>query len=200
MTSRVELKDEEVWKDVKGFEGFYQVSNTGEVKSLDRKDSSGRNIKGKKLKPWKRGKDYNLCDLYMKGNRFVKSVHVLVYETFSGEERNKGEVIHHIDSNKVNNNYYNLEKLTSTEHNKHHCNGRIPWNKGIKYGESEAFAKSIETKKLEYIKRCIETNNLVKSGLSIRSVSKTLGITPRSVYDRLKKNREMEKSDYAKDR
>lgn len=37
---------QEVWKDIKGYEGIYQVSNFGNVKSLDRADCTGRNLKG----------------------------------------------------------------------------------------------------------------------------------------------------------
>ena len=38
---------EEIWKDVVGYEGYYQVSNLGRVRSLDRIASNGRKIKGK---------------------------------------------------------------------------------------------------------------------------------------------------------
>jgi len=41
---------EEVWKDIKGYEGIYQVSNHGEVKSFDRKDACGMLRKGRVLK------------------------------------------------------------------------------------------------------------------------------------------------------
>ena len=45
------LMTEEVWKDIKGYEGLYQVSNVGRVKSLDRIDIIGRKIKGFYISP-----------------------------------------------------------------------------------------------------------------------------------------------------
>ncbi len=51
------IMDNEVWKDIKGYEGYYQVSNLGNVRSLDRiilcKDGSERFTVGKSLKPQK---------------------------------------------------------------------------------------------------------------------------------------------------
>ena len=39
----------EIWKDIQGYEGYYQVSNLGEVRSLDRIDSAGARRKGKRV-------------------------------------------------------------------------------------------------------------------------------------------------------
>ena len=40
----------EIWKDVKGYEGYYQVSNIGNVKSIDRVNAIGRRYKGQRIK------------------------------------------------------------------------------------------------------------------------------------------------------
>ena len=58
-----------IWKDVKDYEGLYQVSDSGLVRSHK-----------KILKQWKRSK-YLLVDLWKNGIRDVRSVHVLIYET-----------------------------------------------------------------------------------------------------------------------
>ena len=45
------MTESEVWRDVVGFEGFYKVSNKGNIYSIERKDSMGRNWGGVTLKP-----------------------------------------------------------------------------------------------------------------------------------------------------
>ena len=124
-----------MWKDIAGYEGRYQVSDTGLVKSCEH--SHKITIKGKEtirhrkeqlLKQWKRS-SYLLVDLWKEGKRDVRSVHVLVYETFNGPIPDN-HIIHHIDENKFNNCVDNLTTVTLLEHNRHHCSGRIPWNKG----------------------------------------------------------------------
>lgn len=129
-----------MWKDIAGYEGRYQVSDDGQVKSCEHYHKTL--IKGKEtlrhrkeqlLKQWKRSK-YLLVDLWKNGKRDVRSVHVLVYETFKGAVPD-GQMIHHIDANKFNNNIDNLTTMTVLEHNRHHHNGQEPWNKGMKYRE-----------------------------------------------------------------
>lgn len=82
---------EEVWKDVVGWEGLYQVSSLGRVKSLSRKYSP----KEKYLKPYKSNKYghcvVNLC--YRRYQRLAK-VHSIVIEAFLGSKKNGEEVCH----------------------------------------------------------------------------------------------------------
>ncbi|MBP5698848.1 MAG: HNH endonuclease, partial [Alphaproteobacteria bacterium] len=77
----------EVWKDIKGYEGLYQVSNIGRVKSLERKHKiilhgkeCLRHQKERIMKQWKRSV-YWLVDLWKDGKRDIRSVHHLVFET-----------------------------------------------------------------------------------------------------------------------
>ena len=79
-----------IWKDVKDYEGLYQVSDSGLVRS-----------RKKILKQWKRSK-YLLVDLWKNGIRDVRSVHVLIYETVN-KPVPKGYVIHHKDEDRFNN-------------------------------------------------------------------------------------------------
>lgn len=125
----------EKWKDIKGYEGKYQVSDQGNVKSLDRFEKTKirgtmteRKRKGSILKKWKRS-NYFLVDLWKDGKRDIRSVHILVFETFSGKIE-KGFFIHHKDENKENNTLENLEKVSVLEHNRIHHAGRPSWNKG----------------------------------------------------------------------
>ena len=127
----------EVWKDIKGYEGKYQVSNFGRVKSKERKHRitikgtpTFRHQKERMLKPWKRDK-YLLVDLWDNGRRDIRSIHVLVYENFN-DCSCSGLIVLHKDKNKNNNYLSNLECLTILQHNRFHFNGHTPWNKGKK--------------------------------------------------------------------
>ena len=98
--------DSEFWKDIKGFEGMYQVSNYGNVRSLNYR----RKKIIKNLKPSYTGTGYGVVALGNK--RFY--VHRLVASEFLENPENKREV-NHIDCNKENNRVDNLEWCTQTE-------------------------------------------------------------------------------------
>lgn len=142
---------EEEWKDIKGYEGRYQVSNLGNVKSLEHYHKCVfwgkerlRHRKEQILKQWKRS-SYLLVDLWKEAARDVRSVHILVYEAFFGIIED-GLIIHHIDENKFNNRIDNLKITNYDEHNKLHHTGRIPWNKGIKMPQ-DVYVKAWETRR-----------------------------------------------------
>lgn len=90
----------EIWKDIKGYEGLYQVSNLGNVKSLN----YNKTKKEKVMKPYKDSQGYLQVEL--KGKAHI--VHLLVARAFIPQEENKME-INHKDKNKLNNNVNNLE-------------------------------------------------------------------------------------------
>lgn len=110
-------KKSEFWKDVAGYEGLYQVSNLGRVKSADRTDRYGREFKGKILTPCTDNLGYlHLC-LQHDGKRKNVRVHRLVAEAFI-DNTNNYNYVNHKDENKQNNEVDNLEWCTA----KHNCN------------------------------------------------------------------------------
>lgn len=106
----------EIWKSIKGFEGFYEVSNLGRVRSLDRHIKASRG-NGTRLM---RGKIIKQCNSvgYLKviltnanKKRQVK-VHILVGESFLNYNPKDKTVIDHIDNNRTNNIITNLQIIS----------------------------------------------------------------------------------------
>jgi len=98
---------EEVWKDIAGWEGSYQVSTYGRVKSL-------KYGKERILKHSKNSSGYLTVSLYIEGKTFSKVVHRLVAIAFINNPDNKCDV-NHIDEDKTNNNIKNLNWMTAKE-------------------------------------------------------------------------------------
>ena len=101
----------EQWKPINRYEGLYEISNLGRVKSLDRIDKIGRLHKGRILKLSKDGGGYPFVNLFKDGVRSTRKVHHLVAEAFLGKCPKEYEV-NHIDENKSNNSCDNLEYVT----------------------------------------------------------------------------------------
>ena len=110
---------QEVWKDVVGYEGLYQVSNLGRVKSFDRAIREGRNrIPGKMMFPHQDRKGYLNVNLSREGKIFHAKVHRLVAQAFLPNPENLPEV-NHINFEKDNNFVKNLEWVTSKTNSEH---------------------------------------------------------------------------------
>lgn len=110
----------EVWKDIEGFEGIYQISNIGRVKSLQRirYNTLSENIKERILKPVLNTEGYHQVALYKDGKNQHPKVHRLVAIAFLSNISLK-QYINHIDGNKENNCVNNIEWCTAAENNFH---------------------------------------------------------------------------------
>ena len=108
----------EIWKDVKDYEGLYQVSNLGRVRSLDRLDNANRRLPGKILKGHKNTAGYPRVKLYKNKTVSDKLIHRLVAQAFIPNPDNKSQV-NHIDENKTNNIVSNIEWMTTKENINH---------------------------------------------------------------------------------
>lgn len=112
----------EVWKDIPNYEGYYQVSNLGRVKSLKRiiirRDGKPYLQKEKILQPIRNHKGYCQCFLTINFKGNSKAIHRLVAETFIPNPNNLSQV-NHKDGNKENNCVDNLEWITNYDNMQH---------------------------------------------------------------------------------
>lgn len=99
----------EVWKNINGYDGAYQISNSGKVKSFK------RNKKGAILKSANDGRGYLTVGLSKKGVQETCRIHVLVAIYFLNHKQNGKQdiVVDHIDNDKLNNNLSNLQLITN---------------------------------------------------------------------------------------
>lgn len=119
----------EIWKDIENYEGIYQVSNLGRVRSLTRKvicKGGQRTTKGKILKPTVSRNLYLTVDLRQHQKHKTQLVHRLVAQAFIPNPK-KYSIINHRDNNPQNNIVTNLEWCTQSYN--------------VKYGYSNGNAK-----------------------------------------------------------
>lgn len=114
---------QEVWKDVLGFEGWYQISNYGKLRSVDRvviypDGRSSRHFKGRELSVNTARDGYVQYDLYKNSKRTKFLSHVLVMMSFVRPKEGK-EDINHINGVKTDNRIQNLEYCSRSYNMKH---------------------------------------------------------------------------------
>lgn len=107
-------RGDEVWKPIPGYEGLYEASDMGRIRSLPR-----NRAKGKILKPYfNKHNGYMYCGLHKDGKSKTKRLHVLIARAFLGMPNNGFDpncVVDHIDGDKTNNCVDNLELVTQRE-------------------------------------------------------------------------------------
>lgn len=112
------IKVKEVWKPIPGWEGYYQASSFGRIRSIDRvvwsKAKYLVNYKGRILSPKISSDGYAQVLLSRDCKCSTHSVHRLVAMTFLPNPDGK-ETVNHIDGHKLNNNFGNLEWATRLE-------------------------------------------------------------------------------------
>ena len=170
----------ELWADIKNYENYYQVSNFGRIRSLNRKfECNGKNqyssfktvktYKGKIIKPLLDNRGYFYVFLCKNNVKKNIPIHRLVAKTFIPNPENKPQV-NHIDGNKTNNNVTNLEWATCSENIQH------------------AYRNNLFTNQLESLKKIQKNNeksvlqydlngNFIKEWESIKEAKKELKVS-----------------------
>jgi hypothetical protein len=125
----------EIWHPCAGFETHYEVSNLGNVRSIERMVRHHKGgLKKSPAKVLKQGKSksgYYIVNFCVDGVKSNHTVHRLVARAFIANESNKPQV-NHKDGNKLNNHIDNLEWVTVSENGLHAYRtlGISAWNKG----------------------------------------------------------------------
>lgn len=142
----------EIWEDIPGYEGLYQVSNHGRVKCLPKVWFSGMGNNIKRSLPERikgvrsTGNGYNQTTLHKDGVAINYTIHRLVAQSFIPNPDNKPQ-INHKDGNKKNNHVSNLEWCTSAENVNH------SWDMGLSkvypgFGQNNGGANNGNAKKV----------------------------------------------------
>lgn len=156
----------EVWKEIPGFEGLYEASDLGHIRSFERvvATKNGKLLPKHQtqLKPYLTQHGYlRVCLQYGKFKRSI-FVHRLVALAFIPNLENK-PLINHIDNDRSNNLLSNLEWCTHTENVRHSMiQGRFT-------------RKTINPEKLRDIKDCLD------AGLSMNDIAKTLKVSRNTI-------------------
>ena len=155
------MQEKEIWQDIKGYEGFYKISNYGRIKSLSTEykmpnggiaKREGRILKQSKNKI----NNYRVVTLSYQGRkRFY--VHRLVAYTFIPNLKNFPQV-NHIDGNKDNNNIWNLEWCSAKQNVQH------------------AIKNNLRKNQCRSVKQYDINGNFIKEWKSIAEASMTLHI------------------------
>lgn len=169
----------EIWKDVDGYNGIYQVSNFGRVRSLDRKVYTYKK-KGRVLKTFDNGHHYQ-CLTLSDGTKARKHyVHILVANAFIENPHNY-EQVNHKDFDKTNNCVDNLEWVSRAQNVEHYR--KSAYARAVEEGRQG----KIKDKLIERVLR--EKDKIIgiyKTGVSIEETAKQAGVGRDFVTDVLR--------------
>lgn len=173
------MNDNVVWKDIQGYEGYYQINNIGEVRSLDRhithSNGSRFRYKGRMMTPWINSSGYYEIRLSKNGNTKSLKVHRLVAIAFIPNPHGLPEV-NHKNEIKTDNYVGNLEWCTS-EYN-------------INYGKRSVKAKkSITNSKGVSCVAIRISDGTTREFESIREASRSLDIKREQIRAVLNENK-----------
>lgn len=158
---------EEIWKDISGFEGYYQISNLGNLRSIDRfvtRSGKKMHIKGRIMRPYNNG-GYHQYLLRKDGKSFGAWAHREVAKAFIPNPDNL-PCVNHKDENPSNNRVDNLEWCT--------------YGYNLAYNDL-AKRKAIDKRKpiLQYSK----DGEFIREWSHAREAAETLGLNKRAIYE-----------------
>ncbi len=160
--------ENEIWKDIIEYEGLYQVSNYGRIRSLETfvNHRYGKRIRKGKIKTLAVNKGgYHTVNLFKDNETKMLKAHRALMQAFVPNPENK-RTVNHKDGNKLNNHISNLEWATHKENNIHaHENNLV----NIKIGEDNAAAhlSNIDI---------LEIRTLSSNGIRHRTIAKVFDV------------------------
>lgn len=172
--------EEEIWLPIVGYEGLYDVSNLGNIKSLSRKylnaHNNIKNITGFIMKQITDCDGYKVINLCKNGKKKMMKVHRLVAMSFIPNPENK-PCIDHIDTNRCNNNYFNLKWCTYKENQNNEITKKLVHfkNKHVPRGNSKPI-----------LELCLINNSIINRYTGIKEVIRELHITKHFVFKTIK--------------
>lgn len=166
---------EEIWKDIVHYEGLYQASNLGNIRSIDRFVVSSDGIRqfrhGKTIKQRKNQKGYKIVRLSKNGEAKNKFVHILVLESFCKRPDGLNQ-INHKDENKENNRLDNLE----------YCNNVYNQNYGS-CSVNKSKSTINDKRKSKQVIQFTKDGTFIKEFPSLHEVERTLGFKHGHIRD-----------------
>lgn len=158
--------DGEEWRDIKGYEGHYQISNYGRVKS----SYMG---KVKIVKPDLSTVGYLGIGLYKKGTYRRAKIHRLVAEAFILNPENK-KTVDHIFNNKFDNYFENLRWATQAENNQY------AYDTGAKKTGEESYQAKLTNEQVRY---CRAVYNPFDKNFNAKALAKLFGVKKSVIYN-----------------
>ena len=160
------------WKEIKGYEGYYEVSTKGKIRSVNRIIKKGDVFISRKSQEMKTflTRGYERVSLNKEGIRRKFLVHRLVAETFIPNPDNKKEV-NHKDGDKSNNSIDNLEWVTKLENMRHAENNKlIKRNKGSQHYNSKLTEDLVREMRIKF-----------KNGSTPYQMAKEYGVNDKTI-------------------
>ncbi len=163
----------EIFKDITGYEGYYQVSDHGKIRSLDRQVLHNKyevqKHKGRLRKQNINRLGYLMILLSRNPKRELKSVHRLVALAFVERVEGKDE-INHKDGNKLNNHYLNLEWCTHKE-NMQHASLLGLMATGQHHGKSKPTKSDV-----------LQIRRMIDRNWKLKDIAPVFNVTPENIY------------------
>lgn len=180
---------EEVWKPIKNYEGYYEVSNKGEVRTVTRfVPNSGKHGMWYESRILKFNIDKDgYCTVALQREGKVKrcKVHRLVLSTFDNCESDLQ--VNHIDGNKLNNCLNNLEWVTSSENIKHAYSIGLKTQSGSKNNGSKLTEEQV-IQMCDFFKHTTLTNKQIADMFDIKSDETIRKIRKRKAWTHVTQN------------
>ena len=182
------MEEKEIWVDIEGYEGYYQVSNMGRVRSVERTvwDNRGyyKTVHEKILRTRKNGYGYVLITLNQAGKSKTYTVHRLVASAFLDNSDNLPEV-NHKDEDKQNNCADNLEYCSRSYNNTYNGRAKKAGKKASEKLKGRKQSEECIKKRAEKLSKPIigidRVTGLIVEFQSAHEVERQLGIAQQSI-------------------